>query len=220
MKKVLFFLLLLAVTVLCVFSQNAKSMTGVIRELSGEVELKRTETSAFIKAKAGDTVAADTIISTGFKSTAIIEIGSSSITVRPLTRLSLAEIQSISDTETLSMKLQTGRVRVDVKPPAGTKANCTVQGPGATASVRGTSFEFDTINLKVNEGRVAFKGGKGMSILVPAGMASSIDADDKAIDPLEAAPERRQSLRGASARSSTPSNGNDHDTDIGLTFTW
>ena len=212
MKKGLLFLSLLTVTVLCVFSQNTARMTGTIRELTGEVELKRTETSAFIKAKAGDTVAADTIISTGFKSTAIIEIGSSSITVRPLTRLSLAEIQSISDTETLSMKLQTGRVRVDVKPPAGTKANCTVQGPGATASVRGTSFEFDTFNLKVNEGRVAFQGNRGREILIPAGMASYIDADGKAVDLFGAdIPETRKSLRRSV---------NSHNVDLDLSFEW
>jgi hypothetical protein len=184
MKRGLFFLLLLTITVLCVFSQNARRITGVIRELTGEVELKRTETSAFVRAKAGDTVAADTVVSTGFKSTAIIQVGSSSITVRPLTRLSLAEIQSVSDTETLNLKIQTGRVRVDVKPPAGTKTNCNVQSPSATASVRGTSFEFDTINLMVNEGGVAFQGNRGMGILIPAGMASSIDADGKAVDPL------------------------------------
>jgi len=226
MKKVLLFLPLLTITVLCAFSQNAKQMTGVIRELSGEVELKSAGNSAFVKAKAGDTVAADTVISTGFKSTAIIEIGSSSITVRPLTRLSLAEIQSISDTETLNVKLQTGRVRVDVKPPAGTKANSTVQGPDATASVRGTSFEFDTFNLKVYEGAVAFQGRKGMSILIPAGMSSSIDADNKAIDPIGVdIPVAQKSLRrlsgGSSAGSSAgPSTPPTPPNDIDLTFRW
>jgi len=233
MKRGLLFLPLLAVTVLCAFSQNTAPMTGVIRELSGEVELKRSENSAFIKAKAGDTVSADTIISTGFKSTAIIVIGSSSITVRPLTRLSLAEIQSISDTETLNVKLQTGRVRVDVKPPAGTKANTTVQGPGATASVRGTSFEFDTYNLVVYEGGVAFQGGKGMNIRIPAGRSSTINADDKAVDPIGVdIPVVTKSLRGfwvgSSAGSSgasptppkppTPPQGNDQDID--LWFKW
>jgi len=209
MKKGLFFLTMLVITALCVFSQNTRQMTGKIRELTGEVELKRTETSAFVKAKAGDTVAADTVVSTGFKSTAIIDVGSSSITVRPLTRLTLAEIQSVSDTETLNVKLQTGRVKVDVKPPAGTKTSCSVQSPVATASVRGTSFEFDTFNLKVNEGGVAFQGGKGKSILIPAGMASSINADNKAVDPLgDDLPAVPKSIRGRSS------------TDINLTITW
>jgi len=198
MKRGLFLLLLLAINVLCVFSQNSRRTTGTIRELTGEVELKRNEASAFVRAKAGDTVAADTVVSTGFKSTAIIDVGSSSITVRPLTRLTLAEIQSVSETDTLNMKLQTGRIKVEVKPPAGTKANCSVQSPNATASVRGTNFEFDTFNLKVNEGVVAFRGNKGMSVLVPAGKTSSVNADDKAVDPFETdVSETQKSLRGA-----------------------
>jgi len=197
MKRGLFLLLLLAINVLCVFSQNSRRMSGTIRELTGEVELKRNEASDFVRAKAGDTVAADTVVSTGFKSTAIIDVGSSSITVRPLTRLTLAEIQSVSDTETLNMKLQTGRIKVDVKPPAGTKTSCSVQGPSSTASVRGTKFEFDTFNLKVNEGIVAYKGNRGMSVLVPAGKTSSINADDKAVDPYEDdVSETSKSLRG------------------------
>lgn len=210
MRRGLFILLLLTVTVFCAFSQNSR-MNGVIRELTGDVELKRAGASAFVRARAGDTLAADTIVSTGFKSNAIIEVGSSSIAVRPLTRLTLAEIQSVSDTETVNVRLQTGRVKVDVKPAAGTRSNFTVQSPSATASVRGTSFEFDAFNLTVNEGMVAYQGGKGNGILIPAGMASSIDADDKAVDPVGAAdiPATQKSLRGRPGAST-----------IDFTFNW
>ncbi|MDR2702201.1 MAG: FecR family protein [Spirochaetaceae bacterium] len=212
MKRKVLFSLLLAGIVLCVFSQNARRISGVIRELTGEVELKRAGAPSFIRAKAGDAVAADTVISTGFKSTAIIELGNSTIAVRPLTRLSLAEIQSVSDTETVRVNLQTGRIRVDVKPTTGTRANFTVQSPSATASVRGTSFEFDTCSLKVNEGRVVFKGNRGIGILIPTGMASLVDADDKAVDPLAAEiPAKRKSLRRQPSTSSY---------DVGLTITW
>ena len=179
MKKIVCFALLLAVS-LCAFAQN-----GVIRELSGEVELKPAGTTGFVPAKQGDSVATDTIVSTGFRSTAIIEVGSSSIAIRPLTRLSLAEIQSTSGSETLNVNLQAGRIKVDVKPPAGTKANCTVQSPSATASVRGTSFEFDTVNLQVSEGTVALKGNVGIVMLIPAGGVSYVDSEGKVADPIE-----------------------------------
>jgi hypothetical protein len=182
MKKKMLFLLLLAFAVFHVLAQ-----TGVIREFSGEVELKRSGASSYVKAKQGDKVAEDTIVSTGFKSIAIIEVGNSTIAVKALTRLSLAEIRSAQETETLNLKLQTGRVKVDVKPPAGVKANCTVQSPMATASVRGTSFEFDTCNLKVNEGSVAFRGNRGFGLIIPAGMASSVGVDGKTVDPLNSA---------------------------------
>ena len=179
MKRMVFFTLLLAVVCFSGFAQN-----GVIREFTGEVELKRAGSSSFVKAKPGDTVSADTIISTGFKSAAVIEVGNSTIAVRALTRLSLSEIQSTSDTETLNLKLQTGRVKVDVKPPVGTKANCTVQGPSSTASVRGTSFEIDSFSLKVLEGSVAFRGKSGKNIIIPSGMTSTLDGDGRAVDPV------------------------------------
>lgn len=209
MKRVLLFSLLLAGAVLGAFAQNGKQMSGVIREITGEVELKRAGASAFVRAKKGDAVAVDTIVSTGFKSTAIIEAGNSTIAVQPLTRLSFAEIQSAADTETVNLSLQAGRVKVDVKPPTGTTEVFTVRSPTSTASVRGTSFEFDTCNLKVKEGRVAFNGKKGMGILVPAGMTSSVGADGRAVDPI-----------GAAAVAATRKSLKKSSTGLDLTFTW
>ena len=186
MKRTLFVSLLLAGAAFCAFAQN-----GVISELTGTVELKTARSSSFVPAKTGDVVAADTIVSTGFRSTAVIKVGSTTIAVRPLTRLSLAEIRAESDSETLKVDLQAGRVRVDVKPPAGTRANTSVQSPSATASVRGTDFEFDARNLKVYEGTVVLRGNDDMEIPVPAGASSYVDGYGKAIDPIEA---NRQSL--------------------------
>ena len=187
MKRTLFVSLLLAGAALCAFAQS-----GVISEFSGTVELKAAKAASFVPAKIGAVVAADTVVSTGFRSTAVIKVGSTTIAVRPLTRLSLAEIRAESDSETLKVDLQAGRVRVDVKPPAGTRANTSVQSPTATASVRGTDFEFDAVNLKVYEGTVVLRGGgDDMEIPVPAGASSYVDGYGKAIDPIEA---NRQSL--------------------------
>ncbi|MDR0475039.1 MAG: FecR family protein [Treponema sp.] len=177
MKKFFLITLMILAAAYGISAQN-----GVIRELTGDVELKRSGSQAFTAASAGDEVTRDTIVSTGFKSTAVIAVGSSMITVRPLTRLSLAEIQSSSGTETLNVNLQAGRVRVDVKPPAGAKANCTVQSPSATASVRGTSFDFDTINLTVNEGTVAFSGVSGPIAMVKSGGANFVGIEGKPVD--------------------------------------
>jgi hypothetical protein len=154
------------------FAQN-----GVIKEITGTVELKPAGASAFAPAVDGTQVKADTVISTGFKSTAIVEVGSAVIAVRPLTRLTLTEISASQGTETINVNLQAGRVRVDVKPPAGTKTSFSVSSPSATASVRGTSFFFDTKNLRVSEGRVAFSGKRGYTVLVDGGSHSEIGAD-------------------------------------------
>ena len=187
MKKIIIAVFLITMITAGVFCQ-----TGTIRELSGEVELKHAGSSSFVKASAGDTVARDTIVSTGFRSTAVIAIGSSVITVRPLTRLSLAEIQSADNTESVNVNLQAGRVRVEVKPPAGTKANFSVQSPSATASVRGTTFESDTDNVKVRDGKVTFKGKNGPPVIVTTGGASGIGKGGIPKDPVTLAEESTQ----------------------------
>ena len=184
MKRIVF----LVLTVFCaaqVFAQVDIAQTGVIKELTGTVELKASNQARFVPARAGDPVFGNTIISTGFKSTALVTVGSAVLTVRPLTRLSLSEISASAGTETLNVGLQTGRVRVDVNPPAGTRASMSISSPVATASVRGTSFEFDTQSITVEKGRVAFKGAAGRTMLVGAGAASEIDSDGKATDPFD-----------------------------------
>jgi hypothetical protein len=170
MKKAILAIFLVGAGV-CLFAQN-----GVIKEFSGTVELKHAGAADYVPATAGAQVKEDTVISTGFKSSALLEVGSALITVRPLTRLTLTEISASQGTETLNMNLQTGRLRVDVNPPAGAKASLSVSSPSATASVRGTSFFFDTMNVRVREGTVAFKGNYGYTVLVGAGSFSGIGA--------------------------------------------
>ena len=177
MKKAVLFLLLAGMG-FALFAQS-----GVIRELSGTVEIKNAGQSAFTAARVGDRVNQDTVISTALKSNAVIEIGSALIAVRPLTRLTLTEIQASGGEEKLNVNLQAGRVRVDVNPPAGTKTSMSVSSPNATASVRGTSFYFDTRNLSVQEGTVAFKGIRGYTIQAGAGSSSVVAANSTASAP-------------------------------------
>jgi hypothetical protein len=169
MKKLLF-LTIFVLTSLCVSAQNA-----IIEHVTGTVEIKQPGENSYKIANAGDKLFKETVISTSFKSFVIIKIGNTTITARPLTHLTLTEIENLSDVETLDVNLRAGRVRVDVKPPAGTKAATTVKGPIVTASVRGTSFEFDTNNLYVNEGVVSFNGSRGQNIIVRAGESSRLD---------------------------------------------
>ena len=182
MKKNFLMVLLTCVLNFAIFPQ-----TGVIRELAGDVQIKPRGASDFSPAQIGSTIALDTIVSTGFRSNALIAIGSTMITVRPLTRLSLAEIQSSAGTETLNVNLQAGRIRVDVTPPAGTRADVSIQSPVATASVRGTSFDMDTRNLKVSSGTVNWSDSNSFSMAVTQGYSSTISDTERVIDPIELA---------------------------------
>jgi hypothetical protein len=180
MKKAVMTLAVMMMAAAGVFAQS-----GIIRDLSGTVELKAAGSAAFVAAKAGDQVAMNTIVSTGFKSTALISVGSASIMVRPLTRLTLADISAGEGVEQIKVNLRSGRIGVDVKPPAGTRTSFAVQSPVATASVRGTAFDFDTHNLHVLEGTVAFNGAGGAMMLVPAGSESKVDSESgKAVNPV------------------------------------
>ena len=179
MKKLFVFMLLMLAGGF-VFAQDY----GVIRELAGTVELMAPGAVSFTPASTGDQVREDTVISTGFRSTTLIAIESILITVRPLTRLTLTEIRSQAGVEMLNVNLQAGRVRVDINPPAGTRASMTVVSPSAIAGARGTSFEFDTRNLYVNDGQVSFRGLAGQGILISAGIEIGLGESGRAINPV------------------------------------
>jgi hypothetical protein len=117
-------------------------------------------------------------------------VGNSTITVRPLTRLSLEEIIRSQNGEQVNLYLQTGRVRAEVNPPSGGTVNFSVRSPSVTASVRGTSFDFDTENLRVAEGRVQYSLANGRQVYVDERERSYVDeANNRVASPFEAARE-------------------------------
>jgi hypothetical protein len=154
---------------------------AVLRELSGRVDIKTPGKGAWIPAEEGLPVEQATLISTGFKSTALLVLGNSTIIIQSLTRLSLEEIIEQQGNEQVHIYLRTGRVRAEVRPPVQGKTNFTVRSPMATASVRGTVFDFDTVNLNVSEGRVAFTGAAGSPVPVRRGEASSVNEAGAAV---------------------------------------
>jgi len=178
MKKVI------AAFALVLVAAGAYAQSGVLKEMVGQVELKSPGSASFVAARAGDLIGEDTVVSTGFKSTAIIEVGSALLTVRPLTRLTLTEIYASSGAESVTVDLQAGRVKIDVKPPAGTKASFSVSSPISVASVRGTSFEFDVRNLYVYEGNVLYKGLRSEGTLITAGYGIGISEKGNVVNPI------------------------------------
>ena len=188
MKRLLLFALLLG-AVPAIFAQTP---VALIREISGTVELKTPGSENWTAAKAGGSIEKSTIISTGFKSNALLEIGNSTLIVRPLTRLSLEELMSREEVETINVGLRTGRIQVSVKPPAGSRTEMSVQTPVATASVRGTDFSMDPVNIQVREGnvRLEYSGGDTASrpVMVGAGQKARVSSDTRrAANPHEVA---------------------------------
>jgi hypothetical protein len=177
MKKMMLGLALLLWGTAGLFAQA--EIEAVIRELSGTVEIKAPGETGWSPARRGQRVTRNTVISTGFKSSALVALGNSTLSVLPLTRLSIEELLRTEGAggEKVDINLWTGRIRVEVKPPAGGTANFTVRSPTATASVRGTSFEFDGIRVSVDEGRVHMTGGDRSGVYVGAGHRVSTDME-------------------------------------------
>jgi hypothetical protein len=166
----------------CLFAQNARFI-----ELAGNVEIKAGGQAAWVAAAPDMEIGRDTVVSTGFKSTARIRVGNSILTIRPLTRLTLAELVQRGSDEEVDLYLETGRVRAEVRPPSGGKTDFTVRSPSVTASVRGTAFEFDTRRIEVENGRVLFASANGQAVYVDGGEKSYVDeTKSRVVPPFEA----------------------------------
>ena len=181
MKKMLQVLAIFGAILL--FAANGLfAQQAVIRDIAGTVEVKHAGNDTWEAAQRGQILAGDSSVSTGFRSTALIALGNTLLTVRPLTRLTITELSQNRDPEKIDLNLEAGRIRAEVNPPDNAGLDFTVRSSAATASVRGTVFEFDTFNLLVTEGTVEFSGALGSSVLIDAGGTGYLtDRDRRAV---------------------------------------
>jgi hypothetical protein len=157
-------------------------------EVHGKVEVQPSGASGWTAAATGMIIEQGTIISTGFKSGAIVQILSSRVVLRSVTRLSLEDIIARGESGEIDLSLHTGRIRAEVSPPLGSPLEFTVRSPMTVASVRGTSFEFDTVNLLVDDGLVRYSYINGLTVYVAEGEGSyAEDAARRVVPPQELA---------------------------------
>ncbi|HOF12332.1 MAG TPA: FecR domain-containing protein [Treponemataceae bacterium] len=178
-KKILLTTILLCfVLVSYSFAQTAK-----VKSVTGKVEYS-TDGTSWSAVKENMSLAKGTIISTSFKSTAVIVINDSLLHVKPLTRMSLDELRKTQDEVQTELNLVSGKVQVEVKPRAKQEVvNFTVKSAVATASVRGTGFVFDGRNLFVNHGNVALQSNTGFTRSVLGGEFSQVSSRGKVSTP-------------------------------------
>ena len=158
MKKLILSLIFTAVT----FTSFA--MQAEVVSTKGKAEVQNA--GAWVALKAGDTLDQGSVIQTGFKSEVVLKIKESTVTVAPLSRLTLqtlAERQGIGSAkgrDDTTIFLDTGSLRSNVQKSADRRVGFTVRSPVATASVRGTIFDFATryksVALNASQGKVAF----------------------------------------------------------------
>ena len=176
MKKLAFFILMIAL-VLPVCAQNA-----TVERVSGKVEYLRSG-GRWAAVSVGDTIPIGATISTGFRSSAVLMIAGSEITVMALTRMSIENLAETNDSISTSLNLRTGKVRASVRSTRGKSTIFTLRSPVSTAAVRGTEFVFDGYRLEVIEGIVTFFNKVNEAVSVQAGNASETSGDGTPSDP-------------------------------------
>jgi hypothetical protein len=145
---------------------------AVVKEFKGKVEIKASG-GDWQPVTAGMNLDTGASISTGFSSTALLDLGTSTLKVAPLTRMQLVELIARQGSVSTTLALKVGKVNAEVKTAQGLRQDFTLKGPQATAAVRGTEFEFDGVSVKVINGLVFFSNTQGQGRGVGAGEGSS-----------------------------------------------
>lgn len=133
-----FFLCLLILSISFSFAV-ASTDVAIVNSVVGKVEVQVNE--SWVQVKNGDILSSGSVISTGFKSTAVLYIGESLIEVRALTRLTIEEIREQNQNYNTTMFLDAGSIKADIKKSENKRVGFKVRTTVATASVRGTSGE-------------------------------------------------------------------------------
>lgn len=168
MRKI-FFIALILLAAASLFAQQQ----AILKEFSGKVEILPPGKNWEPAAK-NLVVARGATISTGFNSYATLDLGTSRVQVKPLTRMTLAELVKKEGEVTTTLNLRVGRVRAQVDKAEGLQNNFILRSSASTAAVRGTEFEYDAVRIKVIEGLVSFYNAANQGRSVGGGEESSV----------------------------------------------
>ncbi len=137
---------------------------ATITQLAGKVEIKLSSGN-WIPAEVGMTIDTGTIISTGFRSSLILEVGSSTLDIKPLTRMIIDELFTDSNgLQNTRLSLRVGKIKFNVRTTENISHDFSIRSPTSTAAVRGTIFSFDGQTIEVEEGLVTLGTGVGHNV--------------------------------------------------------
>ena len=163
---------LLAIGLAVMISTLSFSVEARLQSITGSVYILNGE-GIWEPGSVGMALGSGDTISTGFGSTASIEMGDSMLRVDPVSRLTVEELTRVNGTISTQLYLHLGRIRAEVHSAEGLKNDFRLRSTASTASVRGTEFEYDGKNLYVDEGDVALTNLIGQAHSVREGQQSS-----------------------------------------------
>lgn len=180
-------------TILLLLSFASLFGSATVKDITGKAKVKFSGDLEWRNLSVGQKLENNTLISTGFNSQVILDLGNSTLEILPLTRMTISELSETQDTVKTSLFLQGGKIKADVGKIEGKENDFFIKSPVATASVRGTAFEFTGNSLTVFRGEVSFRPSldnglkKGKGVFVRAGGQSiMINADSIPQKPLQA----------------------------------
>jgi len=168
-------------------SAQETDLRAVVTDLEGKVEVKDPG-SDWKPAQVGMEVLRGSILSTGFKSTATLRLGEDTVSVKPVTRLSLEELVKTGGGTRTKLFLTVGRVKAEVNPSKNAHVEFSIKSATATASVRGTGFETDGVNLVVTHGVVDLRNNWGSFHKVGSGEFARVQSDNTVTTPVAVVP--------------------------------
>ena len=99
--------------VLAVFTANAFAMEAEVISTKGKTEVQQG--NSWKALSVGDKLPQGAVIQTGFKSEVVLKIKGSTVTVDPLSRITLQKLIERSGKDDTSLYLSTGTLKSDVK---------------------------------------------------------------------------------------------------------
>lgn len=173
MKLSFKFLPLLAFAVFAGFSASALEAKFV--SIEGKVEI--LEGGMWIPVEEGDIIQErGAVISTGFKSNAVVSVKETNFTLGPLTRITIENMVAMENKDSTQIYIDSGSLKANVSSSDGRKVGFKVRSAVATASVRGTEFKVTSSGrLSVTQGLVSFGGPEASSAEVAKSEDNSTD---------------------------------------------
>ena len=145
MKLSFKFLPLLAFAVFAGFSASALEAKFV--SIEGKVEI--LEGGMWIPVEEGDIIQErGAVISTGFKSNAVVSVKGTNFTLGPLTRITIENMVAMENKDSTQIYIDSGSLKANVSSSDGRKVGFKVRSAVATASVRGTEFKVTSSDHK------------------------------------------------------------------------
>lgn len=117
---------------------SASNIQATVLSTKGKTEVMKG--TSWTPLKIGSIIEKGDVIQTGFKSELILKIKNTTVTVSPLSRITIEQLASKGNKDETRLFLDTGSLKSDVKKTEDRRVGFTVRSPVATASVRGTIF--------------------------------------------------------------------------------